>query len=152
MSSKKTEAEAARMIYYAFLDISYNLDSSHLVYCYVTREFMDRQLILNNSIAHRITLVNAKNKVIIISFPQYYLDITIGPKLLAGLVDNNYSSTILVILIDNFTKDILTLAPTNQDITNQLLIRVIAIADILDSIFPYQVPVILILFGNHEVK
>ena len=76
----------------------------------------------------------------------------IGQKSLVGLLINNCSYTIVVVLIVNFTRDILTLAPVNPDITNQLLIGVTAKANIPDSMFLYQVPIILPLFSDHKIK
>ena len=65
-----------------------------------------------------VVLVNVKNKVIIISFPQYYLDIATGKKSLVGLLGNNCLHTTPVVLTGNFTQDILTFTPTNPDIIN----------------------------------
>jgi len=95
------------MINHTFSDISYNPDSSYPVYCYATSQFTDRQLIINDPIAYRVVLVNAKNKVIIISLPQYYLNMAT------------------------------CLASANPGITNQLPIRATAMATIPNSMFPY---------------
>ena len=67
MTSKKIKVEAARLMHYAFSDIFYSSDSSYLVYRYVTSQFKDRQLILNNLIRNRVAVVKIKNKVTIIS-------------------------------------------------------------------------------------
>ena len=140
------------MINYAFSDISYKPDSPYPVYCYATSQFTDIKLINNDLIAHGVVLVNTKNKVIIISLPEYYLDMVTCKKSLAGLLGNNCSHTTLVVLAGNFARGILTLAPTNSDIINQPPIEATSIATIPDSMFPYQVPIILPLFGDYEVK
>ena len=152
MPLKNSEAEVAEIIHHTFSDISCNLDSSHSIYRYAISQFVGRQLIINDSIAHRVVLVNTKNKVIIISLPQYHLDIATGKKSLVGLLDNNCLRTTPVVLVGNFIRGILTLAPTNSDIINQPPIEATSIATIPDSMFPYQVPIILPLFGDYEVK
>ena len=152
MPLKNSEAEVAEIIHHTFSDISCNLDSSHSIYRYAISQFVGRQLIINDSIAHRVVLVNTKNKVIIISLPQYHLDIATGKKSLVGLLDNNCLRTTPVVLVGNFIRGILTLAPTNPDITNQPPIGATSIITILNNIFLYQVPIILPLFSNHKVK
>ena len=75
-----------------------------------------------------------------------------GQKLLVDLLDKNCPYTIPVVLIRNFARDILTLAPINPDIINQPPIGIIAIDDIPNGMFLYQVPIILPLFSDHKVK
>ena len=55
-------------------------------------------------------------------------------------------------LVGNFTRDVITLAPTNMEITNQLLIGAIVTWEIPDGIFSYQVPIILLLFSDYKIE
>ena len=133
MSSKKTAIKVAGFIYNPFADVSYKQDLTHLVYYYATSQFTNRQLILNDPITFRVVVISSKQKATIISLPQYYLDIATEQKSLVGLLGNSCSYTTLVMLIENFARDLLTLAPTNTKLTNQLPIGATATCEIPDS-------------------
>ena len=152
MSLKKTAVEAAGLIHHVFADVSYAQDSTHPVYRYATSQFADRQLIINDPITHGVAVINSKQKVTIISLPQYHLDMATGQKSLVGLLGNNCSYTTPVVLTGNFTRDVLTLAPTNPDITNQPPIGATSKCEVPDGMYPYQVLIILPLFGDCEIE
>jgi len=69
MSYKKIDTKAAGLIHHAFADITYTADSAHPVYQYATSQIANRQLIINDPSIHGVAVVNAKNKVTIISLP-----------------------------------------------------------------------------------
>ena len=72
--------------------------------------------------------------------------------MIVDLLENNYSYTILVVLTENFARDIFTLSPTNMEITNKPPIGATAKCEIPDSMFPYQVPIILLLFSICKIE
>ena len=96
-------------------------------------------------------VVGSNNKVTIISLPQYYLDISTGKKSLVGLLENNCSYAMPVVLNGDFARDILTLAPDDNTTIGQPPITESSKATIPDGHKAFQVPVILPLFGDHEI-
>ena len=74
-----------------------------------------------------------------------------GKKSLVDLLGNNYSCAAPTVLTGDFARNILTLVPDDNAITGQPPITTSTKASIPDGHEACQVPIILPLFGDHEI-
>ena len=118
MSELQNSAEAAGLIYYAFMNNAHQDNANYLVFRYFISQPSDCQIILNGPWAHGALVVNTNYKVTIISLPKHTMDLSLRKKRLSSLLGNNYSYAISVYARLDFIKDLLTLSTNDAKIDN----------------------------------
>lgn len=112
---------------------------------------------LNDPQTHGVLVVNSNYMITIISLPNHTMDLSSGKKFLTGLLGNNCSYANPVQMSSKFIDNVLTLSTNDVEIEGLASVPDFSTKTekksfkIPDNLSMCQVPVILPLFGDHDI-
>ena len=150
MSARKVDTVAAGPVHHIFADKVCHQDNYHPAHYYDSK-VANIQIILNDHQTHVEIFAGHDYEAAIVSLLEQHMNLATGSKHLVGVLANNCSCTTPVVLSFNVSLEMIVLEPEDSRMSIQPPIPVSEKVDLPEGMKAYQVPLILLLYGDRDI-